>query len=94
MNPRRILQIVGTAELITLALMLANLATVHLPAVSHLLGPLHGLAYTGTVIVAALVSGGHHRVWLWSLVPGIGGLLAARVASPTETARRFPGDEL
>jgi hypothetical protein len=34
--------------------------------------------YTATVITAILLMNGVHRVWLLALVPGIGGLLAAR----------------
>lgn len=82
MSPRRILHLVGGVELATLVLMLANLFTVHLPAVTRVLGPVHGLVYTGTVLAAALVMRGRHAVWLWALIPGVGGLLAARVASP------------
>ncbi|WP_020076371.1 hypothetical protein [Cryocola sp. 340MFSha3.1] len=81
MSPRRILQIVGTIELATLVVLLANLVTVHLPELSRVLGPVHGLAYTGTVITAVLLSKGRHRVWLFSLIPGVGGLLASRTAS-------------
>ncbi|MBX8686520.1 MULTISPECIES: hypothetical protein [Mycobacteriaceae] len=58
--------------------MLLNLATVHLPAISHVLGPLHGLVYTATVVAAILLMNGTHRVWLLALIPGIGGLLAAQ----------------
>lgn len=80
MSPRRILQIMGAVELATLVLMLLNLATVHVREVSQILGPVHGLAYTATVIAAVLVHGGAHRVWLRALIPGIGGLLASRAA--------------
>lgn len=82
MNPRHALHLVGTVELATLVVMLLNMATFHLPALSSVLGPLHGLAYTVTVIAAVLLMDGRHRVWLLALVPGIGGLLAARHASP------------
>lgn len=83
MSPQRTLQIFGTIELTTLVLMLANIVTVHLPEVSRVLGPAHGLAYSATVIASLLMMGGRHRVWLLALVPGIGGLLASR-AAPTE----------
>ncbi|MER6826362.1 hypothetical protein ABT352_10275 [Streptosporangium sp. NPDC000563] len=91
MNSRRILRIVGTVELVTLVLMLTNIVTVHLPEVSRVLGPVHGLAYTATVITAILVMGGRRRVWGLALVPGIGGLLASRAASP-EQLERWPLD--
>ncbi|MCT2585292.1 hypothetical protein [Actinophytocola gossypii] len=76
MNP---LRLAGTVELATLVVLLLNLVTVHEPAVSGVVGPLHGLAYTATVIASVLLMNGHHRVWLLAIVPGIGGLLAARV---------------
>jgi hypothetical protein len=81
-------------ELVTLVLMLANLVTLHLPEASRVLGPVHGLAYTATVITAILVRGGSHRVWLLALIPGIGGLLASRAASPQQLDRRLLDDEL
>ena len=78
MNQRRALHAIGTVEFSTFVLMMANLATVHLELFSSILGPLHGLAYTVTVIAAALSSNGRHRIWLLALVPAVGGLLAAR----------------
>jgi hypothetical protein len=77
-NQRRALHAIGAVELSTFLLMMANLATVHLELFSSILGPLHGLAYTVTVIAAALASNGRHRIWLLALVPAVGGLLAAR----------------
>lgn len=70
----------GVAELVTLALMLLNMVTVHAPAVSAVLGPAHGLAYTGTVIAGILAADGRHTVWARSLIPGLGGWLAYRAA--------------
>ncbi|WP_208762343.1 hypothetical protein [Microbispora bryophytorum] len=43
----------AAAELGSLAVLLANLATVHLPPVSSLVGPLHGCAYLVVVVAAA-----------------------------------------
>ncbi|XTZ13669.1 hypothetical protein ACQSSU_19345 [Micromonospora echinospora] len=94
MSPRRILQFVGAVELVTLVLMLVNIVTVHLPEVTHVLGPVHGLAYTATVITAILVMSGHRRVWLLALIPGIGGLLAARTASSEQLERPTTDDGL
>lgn len=93
MSPRRGLQLLGTVELITLATMLANIVTVHLPDVTHVLGPVHGLAYTATVIAAVLVMGGRHRIWLLALIPGVGGLLASRAAPPAHSERQAASDE-
>ncbi|WP_406636621.1 hypothetical protein [Amycolatopsis sp. WGS_07] len=76
----------------TLVLMLGNVFTVHQPEISRVLGPVHGLAYTATVIAAVLVMGGRRRVWLLALIPGIGGLLASRAASAEQLERRTEGD--
>lgn len=81
MSPRRVLHVLGTAELTTLALLLLNLVTVHHRTISGILGPVHGLAYTATIIAAVLLGNGRSQVWLRALVPGIGGLLAARAVS-------------
>lgn len=77
MNARRALQLFGLAEVLTLAVLLTNLATVHVPELARLVGPLHGLAYLATIITAILAANGHHRVWLLALIPAAGGLLAA-----------------
>lgn len=74
------LRLLGIAEMATLALMLLNILTVHEPAISSVLGPAHGLAYTGTVIAGILAAAGRHRIWALSLIPGVGGWLAYRSA--------------
>jgi hypothetical protein len=74
--------------------MLVNIVTVHLPQVTRVLGPLHGLAYTATVMTAVLVMDGHHRVWLLALIPGVGGVLAARTASSEQVERPATDDGL
>ncbi|MER6952058.1 hypothetical protein ABT294_49420 [Nonomuraea sp. NPDC000554] len=72
---RRPLPIAAAVELVSLIVLLGNLATAHLPAISSLAEPIHGCAYLFTVaaardpqrtVVAAALA------WL----PGIGGLLA------------------
>ncbi|WP_433444500.1 hypothetical protein [Nonomuraea sp. CA-141351] len=74
----RPLRIAAAVEFASLIVLLGNLATVHLPAVSSLAGPIHGCAYLFTVVAAArdprrtLVAAA--LAWL----PGIGGLLSLR----------------
>jgi hypothetical protein len=68
-----LLRIAARVELASLLLLLVNLATVHVPAVATLLGPLHGCAY----LVAVGAAPGT-RARLLALIPGIGGLLAER----------------
>jgi hypothetical protein len=72
-----LLRIAARVELISLVLMLANLFTVHAPVVSSLLGPLHGCSYL-VVIGATLAATGRLRPRLLAVIPGVGGLLAAR----------------
>lgn len=82
MNAVVVLKWLGVAEMVTLALMLLNIVTVHEPAISSVLGPVHGLAYTGTVIAGVLAAAGRHRIWALSLLPGVGGWLAYRGVTP------------
>jgi hypothetical protein len=72
------MHVIGTAELTTLAMMLLNIVTVHDPMISGVLGPVHGLAYTTTIIAAVLLAKGRYRVWLLALIPGVGGLSSAQ----------------
>lgn len=68
------LKIAAAAEALTLVLLLVNLATVHAPELSSLLGPVHGTAYLITIAAAVTAIPARAR-WL-SLIPGIGGVLA------------------
>lgn len=70
----RPLKIAAAAEVLTLALLLLNLATIHAPGVSSLVGPLHGTAYLITIAMALTTIPTRAR-WL-SVIPGVGGLLA------------------
>ncbi|RCV51727.1 DUF3817 domain-containing protein [Marinitenerispora sediminis] len=75
-RPRKPLRVAAAVELLTLVVMLGNLATAHLPEISSLAGPTHGCAYLFTVIAVARDP---RRSWLaagLALLPGIGGLLA------------------
>ena len=81
----RTLRVAAAVEAASLALLLLNLVTVHAPAASALLGPLHGTAYLLTIVTAWPLRGATR--WL-ALVPGVGGLLALRrtgVSTPGRT---------
>ncbi|MEU6038350.1 hypothetical protein ABZ801_23355 [Actinomadura sp. NPDC047616] len=70
---------IAAAEAVSLAVLLANLVTVHTEAISSLVGPLHGTAYLAVIAATWLtpetaVPGARWR----SVVPGIGGLLTLR----------------
>jgi uncharacterized protein DUF3817 len=75
--PLRLLRTAALVELVSLILLLANLATVHWPPVASLLGPVHGCAYL-FVIGATLQATGDRRIRLTAVVPGVGGLLVLR----------------
>jgi len=75
--PSRPLRLAALVELGSLVLLLANLATIHIPQVASLLGPLHGCAYL-VVIGATLRETRDLVARLLALVPGVGGLLAIR----------------
>ncbi len=95
--PSRLLRVSARIELLSLAVLLANLATVHQQALAALLGPLHGCAYLIAVISTATATAtatagerGPARdrtPTLLALIPGIGGMLALRrLAAAPRTA--------
>ncbi|MEU7884498.1 hypothetical protein AB0B54_03270 [Microbispora bryophytorum] len=90
-RPHAALRVAAAVELGSLAVLLANLATVHLPPVSSLVGPLHGCAYLVVVVAAARDAGcdptGEALAWL----PGIGGLLVLRRLARTPREKAAAG---
>ncbi|MFJ3203101.1 DUF3817 domain-containing protein [Streptomyces sp. NPDC086989] len=90
--PSRLLRIAAPAELLSLAVLLANLATVHQRELASVVGPVHGCAYLMAVIGAATTGTGtgtpsgpatdgarsDRTAVLLALVPGAGGALALR----------------
>ncbi|MEV7404519.1 hypothetical protein AB0N93_29540 [Streptomyces sp. NPDC091267] len=87
----RPLRIAAQVELISLLAMLTNLATVHLNAVSSLLGPTHGCAYLFVVAATWRLQPARVAVRAVAAVPGVGGLLALRRLS-TPGSIQQPGD--
>ena len=82
-----LLRVAARVEALSLLVLLLNLATVHVPSVATLVGPLHGCAYL-LVIGAVLQSTRDRRARWLSIVPGIGGLLAERRVRSAPPARR------
>ncbi|WP_394813202.1 DUF3817 domain-containing protein [Streptomyces johnsoniae] len=82
MTAVRALRVAAGAEAVSLAVLLLNLATVHADAVSALAGPVHGTAYLAVIATARPVPPARR----WSLLPGVGGLLATRIATAHATA--------
>ncbi|MFF9915430.1 hypothetical protein [Streptomyces sp. NPDC013457] len=79
MTTVRVLRIAAAAEAASLVALLANLLTAHAPAVSSLVGPLHGTAYLVTIAAAWPAPGAAPSGARWlAAIPGVGGLLALR----------------
>ncbi|MEW1860411.1 MULTISPECIES: DUF3817 domain-containing protein [unclassified Streptomyces] len=77
MRPRS-LRIAAHVELVSLAVLLANLATAHLQPVSSLVGPTHGCAYLFVVVTTWRLRAAGGTTRAVAFVPGVGGLLALR----------------
>lgn len=77
----RPLRIAAHTELISLLILLTNLATVHLRPLSSLMGPVHGCAYLFVILLAWRLPHATPAVRALSLIPGVGGLLALRRAA-------------
>ncbi len=84
-SPTRWLALATTVELVTVAVLLVNLATVHWAPLASAVGPLHGTAYLVTAVLAwqlPLPRG----VRLRGLVPAVGGLLVLQAAGRRDAA--------
>ncbi|CAM3773815.1 hypothetical protein NOGI109294_12845 [Nocardiopsis gilva] len=98
----RALRIAAMVEAASLTVLLANLATVHAPAVSSLAGPVHGTAYLAVIAAVWLAPTGAASGPRWrAAVPGIGGLIALRrldrrgadpSTSPTDNPQKGTAD--
>jgi hypothetical protein len=69
-------------EFLSLTVLLLNLATAHVPAITSLGGPVHGCAYLVVMILTLRHPGLTTGTRLLGLLPGIGGLLVLRRAGP------------
>jgi hypothetical protein len=78
----RTLRIAAHVELISLIVMLANLATAHLKPISSAMGPAHGCAYLFVVIATWRLSSATSTTKAAAVIPGIGGLLTLRRLCP------------
>lgn len=75
--PRRALAAAAAVETLSLAVLLANLATLHVPSVAAALGPVHGFCYL-VVVALSWQLPAPLGVRALSLVPAVGGLLVLR----------------
>jgi hypothetical protein len=74
---RQLLRIAASVEFVSLIVLLANLATVHWPAVSALTGPIHGCAYLFVIIATVSEAQATRQMKTLAFLPG-GGLLVLR----------------
>jgi hypothetical protein len=86
---RRWLRRVSWAETASLLVLVVNLATVHVPAVASVVGPVHGTLYLACIAVPLLLPMPASARWL-AAVPGVGGLLALRRADRADRGAPRP----
>ncbi|MGW4730941.1 DUF3817 domain-containing protein [Streptomyces shenzhenensis] len=83
----RPLRIAAHTELVSLIVMLANIATAHLKPISSLMGPTHGCAYLFVVIATWRLKQTTSTAKAVAIIPGIGGLLALRLLDRSGATR-------
>jgi hypothetical protein len=88
-RPLQALRIAARVELVSLTVLLANLATAHWSAVSSVMGPVHGCAYLFVIIATLREAGAPAKAKLAALAPGVGGLLALRQLTRGEEHRAY-----
>ena len=67
------LGILSVLELVSVVVLLVNLATVHDATVTSLLGPVHGALYLAVAVTALLGRGLATGTRVWALVPFLSG---------------------
>jgi hypothetical protein len=91
----RALELLSVLELVSVAVLLGNLATAHVDGVAGVLGPVHGALYLAVAVTALFGRGLLLRTRLLALVPALGGVFtlvnvrheARRAAALDATAR-------
>lgn len=71
----RFLEICSVLELLSVVLLLANLATVHDPGLAAALGPIHGALYLLVAVTALFARNLLRRTRWQALIPVVGGVL-------------------
>jgi hypothetical protein len=84
----RLLRIAAPIEFASLIVLFVNLATVHWPAVSSSIGPIHGCAYLFVIIATWQTAGAPKKAKVLAVIPGIGGYLALRTIAGRVPAQR------
>jgi hypothetical protein len=70
----RALEVLSVLELLSVVVLLVNLATVHVEGVASALGPTHGALYLAVAVTALLGQGLLPRTRVLALVPVLGGV--------------------
>jgi ABC-2 type transport system ATP-binding protein len=73
--PLTVMRVVSALELLSLVVIVTNRLTVHSPAITSSGGPVHGLLYLSTILLALLLPLRRSAKWL-AVIPGIGGVLS------------------
>ncbi|MFF5210456.1 DUF3817 domain-containing protein [Streptosporangium sp. NPDC000396] len=74
----RVLRIAAGVEAVSLAVLLVNLLTVHIKAITTLAGPLHGMSYLVVIVTTSMLPSAVSGVRWRAFIPAAGGLLALR----------------
>ncbi|GGK27645.1 hypothetical protein GCM10011583_69580 [Streptomyces camponoticapitis] len=77
-STRRPLRISAAVELVSLGVLLLNLATFHFQLVAALTGPVHGCTWLFSIVAALRDPHITRPTAAFAVIPGIGGLLALR----------------
>lgn len=85
---RVVLVVLAVAELLTLAVLLVNLATVHIRPLTQTMGPIHGAVYLAVAMIAVFAPGLRVRDRVLGCLPVVGGILALRASRPEAGATR------
>jgi len=70
----RVLGILSILELLSIAILVGNLTTVHIDGVASVVGPVHGALYLAVVVSALFGRGLLLSTRLLALVPVLGGI--------------------
>jgi hypothetical protein len=79
------LRISAVVELVSLAVLLTNMATLDTQNIAALVGPIHGIAWLFGVLATWRDPRGTPRIVALAVIPGFGGLLALRALTPQPT---------
>lgn len=71
----RALEVLSVLELLSIAVLLVNLATVHIDGVASVLGPVHGALFLAVAVTALFARDLLLRTRLMALIPVAGGML-------------------